>query len=93
MLKGFKPMPGADGWQISNVNILSTAAHLASLQIFEEAGIRSLRDKSVKLTGFLEFLLDQIVLERFDAFLRWRLVGRTFIAIERNEVDFASDRA
>ncbi|MCZ6900357.1 MAG: kynureninase, partial [Bacteroidetes bacterium] len=60
MLKGFKPMPGADGWQISNVNILSTAAHLASLQIFEEAGIRSLRDKSIKLTGFLEFLLDQI---------------------------------
>jgi len=60
MIKGFKPMPGADGWQISNVNILSTAAHLASLQIFEEAGIRSLRDKSVKLTGFLEFLLDQI---------------------------------
>ena len=60
MVKGFKPMPGVDGWQISNVNILSTAAHLASLQLFEEAGIRSLRDKSIKLTGFMEFLLDQI---------------------------------
>jgi len=60
MLKGFKPMPGADGWQVSNVNILSTAAHLASLQLFEEAGIEPLREKSIKLTGFLEFLLDQI---------------------------------
>jgi len=60
MEKGFKPMPGADGWQISNINILSTAAHLASLQLFEEAGIGALREKSIKLTGFLEFLLDQI---------------------------------
>ena len=53
-------MPGADGWQVSNVNILSTASHLASLQLFEEAGIEPLREKSIKLTGFLEFLLDQI---------------------------------
>ena len=66
MKKGFKPMTGADGWQLSNVNILSTAAHLASLELFEEAGIKPIREKSVKLTGFLEFLLDQIEKPLFD---------------------------
>ncbi len=66
MKKGFKPMTGADGWQLSNVNILSTAAHLASLELFEEAGIKPIREKSVKLTGFLEFLLDQIENPLFD---------------------------
>ncbi|MEL7004743.1 MAG: kynureninase, partial [Bacteroidota bacterium] len=34
MQKGFKPMPGADGWQVSNGNVLSTAAHLAALDLF-----------------------------------------------------------
>jgi kynureninase len=57
MQKGFRPMPGADGWQLSNYNILSGAAHLASLQIFDEAGINNLREKSLQLTGFLEFLI------------------------------------
>jgi len=60
MKKGFMPMIGADGWQLSNVNILSTAAHMASLQIFDEAGIENLREKSLKLTGFLEFLLNDL---------------------------------
>jgi len=60
MEKGFTPMMGADGWQLSNVNILSTAAHMASLQIFDEAGIENLREKSLKLTGFLEFLLNKL---------------------------------
>jgi kynureninase len=60
MKKGFIPMPGADGWQLSNFPVLSGAAQLASLQIFEEAGIRNLRKKSVLLTGFLEYLLMSI---------------------------------
>ena len=53
----FDPIPDVDGWQLSNVNILSTAAHLASLDIFEEAGIDNLREKSLELTGYLEYLL------------------------------------
>lgn len=57
MRKGFRPMPGADGWQLSNVPIFQAAAHLASLEIFDEAGIRNLRKKSILLTGYLEFLL------------------------------------
>lgn len=57
MKKGFIPMPGVDGWQVSNFPVLSGAAQLASLQLFEEAGIKNLRKKSVLLTGFLEYLL------------------------------------
>ena len=57
MKKGFVPMSGIDGWQLSNVPILSSAALLASLAIFEEAGFKNLRKKSILLTGYLEYLL------------------------------------
>jgi kynureninase len=60
MKKGFKPMAGVDGWQLSNVPIFQSAAHLASLEIFQEAGIKNLRRKSLLLTGYLEFLLHEI---------------------------------
>lgn len=60
MKKGYKASPGADGWQVSNVPVFQAASHLASLEIFEEAGMKALRKKSVRLTGFLEFLLKQI---------------------------------
>lgn len=60
MKKGFMPMEGADGWQLSNVPILAGAAHLASLQIFEEVGMAKLRKKSVMLTNYLYFLLHEI---------------------------------
>lgn len=60
MKKGFKPMPGVDGWQLSNFPVLSGAAQLASLEIFQQAGIEKLRKKSILLTGYLEFLLNQI---------------------------------
>ncbi|MEM7296696.1 MAG: kynureninase, partial [Bacteroidota bacterium] len=48
------PIPSVDGWQLSNVNILSHASHLASLEVFNEAGIENLREKSLILTGLLE---------------------------------------
>ncbi|WP_339700470.1 kynureninase [uncultured Roseivirga sp.] len=60
MKKGFQPMPGADGWQLSNVNVISTASHLAALELFDEVGIEKLRKKSLKLTGYLEFLIKDI---------------------------------
>lgn len=53
----FKPAKGADGWMLSNMNILSMAVHCASLSIFEEAGIEKLRKKSIQLVNYLESLL------------------------------------
>jgi kynureninase len=50
-------MPGADGWQLSNKNILSMAAQHASLDLFQQTDMQSLRKKSLLLTGFLEFLI------------------------------------
>lgn len=61
MRKGFHPMPGAAGWQLSNAQILSFAAHKASLDIFVEAGMANLRAKSLKLTGYLEFMLQHCI--------------------------------
>jgi len=60
MRKGFKPMPGSDGWQLSNFPILSGAAQLASLEIFEAAGLTRLRQKSLLLTDYLLYLLKSI---------------------------------
>lgn len=60
MKKGFKPQSGVDGWQLSNVPVFQGAAHLASLEIFQKAGMKSLRAKSVALTGYMEFLLREI---------------------------------
>lgn len=60
MKKGFKPMNGSDGWQLSNANVLSMASQKASLEIFLEAGIDRIRAKSLLLTGFLEFLLNDV---------------------------------
>ena len=58
MKKGFKAMKGVDGWQLSNHPILPAAAHIAALEIFDEAGIKNLRKKSELLTGYLEFILN-----------------------------------
>jgi kynureninase len=60
MQKGFKPMEGAAGWQLSNAQVLSMAANWASLAIFEEAGIERLREKSRQLTGYLAFLVEEV---------------------------------
>jgi len=62
----FHPIAGAEGWQISNPPILQMAALRASLEIFDEFGMDALRSKSVKLTGYLEFLLNQIDDERIS---------------------------
>ena len=49
----FQAQPGAAGWQVSNPPILSAAPLIASLEIFAQAGLERLREKSVALTGFL----------------------------------------
>jgi kynureninase len=56
----FDPAPGAAGWQISNPPILSSAPLIASLELFAEAGLPQLRQKSVALTGYLASLLERL---------------------------------
>lgn len=62
----FEALPGAEGWQLSNPPILSMAAIRASLDTFAEAGFENLRKKSVKLTNFLEFLVDDLKDDRIN---------------------------
>jgi len=59
----FQPMAGAEGWQISCGPVLGMAVQKASLEIIAQAGMQALRDKSIRLTGYLEFVLKDI----FDA--------------------------
>lgn len=60
MEPGFNPIQSAEGWQLSNAPILSMAAHRASVALFAAAGMDALVAKSKKLTGYLEFCLNQV---------------------------------
>ncbi|HRE74212.1 MAG TPA: kynureninase [Flavobacteriales bacterium] len=60
MEKGFQPMPGAEGWQLSNAPVLSMAAYKASLELFAEVGMPQLIKKSRLLSGYLEFLIAEV---------------------------------
>lgn len=60
MAPEFQAIAGAEGWQLSNPPILSLAAVKASLEVFAEAGMEHLVEKSRKLTGYLAFLLNSL---------------------------------
>ena len=60
MEKGFEPIPTAEGWQLSNAPVLSMAAHKASLDIFDDAGMDQLIVKAKLLSGYLHFILAEI---------------------------------
>lgn len=66
MEKGFKPKNRAEGWQISTAQVFNMVALKASLELFESAGMAALRDKSIKLTNYLEFLLKHIENIKFE---------------------------
>ncbi len=56
----FEPVHGADGWQISNLPILSLAPYLASVEMFAEVGMDKLIAKRNLITSYLEFILHEI---------------------------------
>lgn len=60
MEKGFVPENTAESWQMSNAPVFNMVAHNASLDIYDKAGMEALREKSLKLTGYLEFLLNKV---------------------------------
>jgi len=54
----FKPMKSAEAWQLSNPPVLSLAAIRGSLDTIKKAGgIKVLREKALKLTGYLRYLI------------------------------------
>ncbi|MEM1216273.1 MAG: kynureninase, partial [Bacteroidota bacterium] len=60
MRDAFDPIPTAEAWQLSNPPILAMAAVWSSLQLFDEVGMPNLRQKAVKLTGYLAFLVNSL---------------------------------
>ncbi len=63
----FHPIRSAEAWQLSNPPILSLASIRGSTDIFMQAGgIEPLRNKSIKLTNFMEFLLNKRLAEKVE---------------------------
>ena len=60
MEKGFVPMPGAEGWQLSTPAVFLYAALRASLEIIEAAGWEDIQKKRAKLNTFLWSLLGEL---------------------------------
>jgi kynureninase len=60
MEPGFHPIKGAEGWQLSNAPVLGMAAHLAAIELFDEAGMERIGEKRDALTAYLEFIIDDI---------------------------------
>jgi kynureninase len=50
---------GAEGWQISNIPILSLAPYLASVEMFDEIGMDAIIERD-KITCYLEYILEEI---------------------------------
>ncbi len=59
MEKGFVPKANAGGWNLSTTQVFNMVALKASLEIFEQTSITAIREKRIRLTGYLKYLLRQ----------------------------------
>lgn len=60
MAPGFKAIPGAEGWQLSNAPVLAMTPHKVALEMFDEVGMDTLREKALRLSDYLMFEIDRI---------------------------------
>lgn len=63
MLLDFEHAKSAGGWQISSSNILCSAPIEGALKVTLEAGIDRIREKSIILTTYLIYLIDNLLTE------------------------------
>ncbi len=68
MERDFKPMPTAEAWQVSNAPVFPMAVHRVALEQFDRAGMERLRAKSIRLTGYLRWLIEGISQENGGLF-------------------------
>lgn len=64
----FQPEPNANAWQISNASALSLAPYLASLELFDQVGMKALVEKRNKIVAYLEFILNEVEKETTGSF-------------------------
>jgi kynureninase len=57
----FDPIPTAESWSMSNAPVFNMIAHEVSLSIFSEVGMNALREKSLQLTAYLDFVLNEVM--------------------------------
>ncbi len=76
MKKGFRPIPTAESWQMSNAPVFNMVAHRASLDIFDEVGMARIRGKSKKLSSYCLSLLDSLENIRFEVITPRRVSDR-----------------
>ncbi len=103
MEPGFDPMPGADGWQLSNQPILAMSTVHASLDLFLQAGLERIREKQIKITGYLEQLLHGLnekhggkiiqILTPTDPEERGTQLSVQFISTDKSVFDYLIDNA
>jgi kynureninase len=81
MTNQFHPIPGAAGFQLSNPSVADTTAVRASLDIFKQTNMVELRGKSLKLTAYLEDLLDKLAQEQEES------IGQCFSIITPRDAE------
>ena len=59
MPSSFKPIPTSEAWQVSNAPIMGMAPLIASMNIYDEIGMDSISRKGLKLSNYMEYLLNE----------------------------------